>query len=133
MVKIFVDTSALFALVNTSETNHQVAEVTWQTMIADGDELVTSNYIIVESIALIQNRLGLPALQKLQANLEPLLNVFWLDQDIHDAAVQLLLSTNRRQLSLVDCSSFETMRCLEVNTVFTFDAHFREQGFNVIP
>lgn len=47
--------------------------------------------------------------------------------------MQNVLTANRRQLSLVDCSAFETMRRLDIETVFTFDEHFREQGFNVIP
>jgi predicted nucleic acid-binding protein len=44
-----------------------------------------------------------------------------------------LLTADRRQLSLVDCSSFETMRRLGIKKVFSFDEHFREQDFEVIP
>ena len=48
-------------------------------------------------------------------------------------SVQDVFAANRRQLSLVDCSSFETMRRVRIEKVFTFDEHFREQGFEVIP
>jgi uncharacterized protein len=44
-----------------------------------------------------------------------------------------LLAANRRTLSLVDCSSFDIMRKFGIDTVFTFDPHFREQGFSVVP
>jgi predicted nucleic acid-binding protein len=44
-----------------------------------------------------------------------------------------LLAANRRSLSLVDCTSFEVMRQAGLDTVFTFDLHFREMGFKVIP
>ncbi len=133
MVKVFADTSALFALVNSSEQNHQTAKTIWNSFITNGSELITNNYVIVESLALIQNRLGLSVTRHFQENIMPLLDIVWFDQELHEATIQRLLAANRRQLSLVDCSSFETMRRLKLETVFTFDEHFREQGFTVIP
>ena len=133
MVKVFADTSALFALVNSSEQNHQTAKTIWNRFITNGSELITNNYVIVESLALIQNRLGLSVTRHFQENIMPLLDIVWFDQELHEATVQRLLVANRRQLSLVDCSSFETMHRLKLETVFTFDEHFREQGFTVIP
>lgn len=44
-----------------------------------------------------------------------------------------MLAANRRNLSLVDCVSFEVMRDLGVKDVFAFDPHFREHGFTCIP
>jgi predicted nucleic acid-binding protein len=44
-----------------------------------------------------------------------------------------LLAANRRSLSLVDCTSFEIMRQAGLDTAFTFDSHFRELGFKMIP
>jgi uncharacterized protein len=55
------------------------------------------------------------------------------DTAIHKQAMSALLAANRRTLSLVDCTSFEIMRETRLDTVFTFDSHFREQGFKVIP
>jgi predicted nucleic acid-binding protein len=44
-----------------------------------------------------------------------------------------LLAANRRLLSLVDCTSFQTMRLRGISRVFTFDHHFKEYGFEVQP
>jgi predicted nucleic acid-binding protein len=62
----------------------------------------------------------------------PLLQVEWITPEHHRLATLALLSVNLRDLSLVDCSSFETMRRLGVEKVFTFDDHFRQQGFEII-
>lgn len=62
-----------------------------------------------------------------------MLTIEWVDEAQHQTIVQTVLTTNRRQLSLVDCASFETMRRLGIETVFTSDSHFREWGFDVIP
>jgi predicted nucleic acid-binding protein len=53
------------------------------------------------------------------------------DSAIHEAAIAALLAAGRRQLSLVDCSSFELMRRREVSRAFAFDRHFREQKFTL--
>ena len=72
-------------------------------------------------------------LHALQSNIVPFLQVDWISEPQHTSDVNDVFTANRRQLSLVDCSSFETMRRLGIEKVFTFDEHFREQGFEVIP
>ncbi|MHB0940081.1 MAG: type II toxin-antitoxin system VapC family toxin [Armatimonadota bacterium] len=133
MEKIFVDTSALFCLANTAEQDHDQAWDLWNGFIMQGSGLITNNYVIVETFALIQNRLGMDVVRRFESNLVPLLEISWIDEDRHKTIVGRLLTANRRQLSLVDCGSFETMRQLGIEQVFTFDEHFREQGFTVIP
>jgi predicted nucleic acid-binding protein len=95
--------------------------------------LAANNYVVVETFALIQSRLGIEIARQFNTNVMPNLQIAWIDEEQHRAIVERLFSANRRQLSLVDCSSFETMRQLGIEQVFTFDEHFREQGFTVIP
>ncbi len=133
MGQIFIDTSALYALVATEDKYHRRAVLLWQSL-ADGDDSpITTNYILTECFAIVQNRLGLEFVRYLHEEVVPALEVLWLDKEHHDSALEQVLSANRRNLSLVDCSSFDTMRRLGIETAFTFDPHFREQGFSVIP
>jgi len=59
--------------------------------------------------------------------------VTWVDEGTHRSAHHALLVAGRRQVSLVDCVSFELMRRLAVDRAFCFDPHFAEQGFEVLP
>jgi predicted nucleic acid-binding protein len=52
---------------------------------------------------------------------------------LHDRAIAALLTAGARDLSLVDCVSFEVMRLLGLDTAFAFDAHFAQQGFRSLP
>lgn len=133
MEKIFVDTSAIYALISGDETQAGRAVPAWEAALERGSALVTNNYVLVESIALLQNRTGLASVHAFQSSIMPFLQIAWIDEKIHSTIIHRLLTANRRQLSLVDCTSFETMRQLGIEQVFTFDEHFREQGFTVIP
>ena len=95
--------------------------------------LFTNTYVIVESIALIQKRLGLEKVRDFQTKILALLQIEWVDEAQHITAIETVLQANRRKLSLIDCSAFQTINSLGINTVFTFDPHFAERGFNVIP
>lgn len=129
----FIDTSALYAVLCADDPNHEAARITWLAILRQDEELVCTNYILVESFALIQNRLGIQAVRAFQEDVVPLLGVDWMDASHHQAAMAALLIAGRRQLSLVDCASFETMRRLGITIAFTFDPHFKEQGFTCIP
>lgn len=133
MVRLFVDTSAVLALLNAEDNKHRVAHACWLGWIDEGVSFETHNYVILESHALIQNRLGMAAVQGFESAIQPLLAVHWIQPKTHQSAVQLLLAANRRGLSLVDCTSFVVMGQLGIESVFAFDQHFAEQGFRIFP
>lgn len=132
-MKVFLDTSALFAVLDRDDANHPKAKRLWADILDSEDNtLITTNYIVVESFALVQNRLGLEAARGLHEDMLPLINIEWVDADTHRAGVSAFLSASRRRLSLVDCVSFEVMRNTGIRTVFAFDPHFKEHGFTYI-
>jgi len=94
--------------------------------------LVSTNYVLLETSALLQSRFGLDAVRDLFENMLPLLNVAWVNAEVHAAAASALLTANRRLLSLVDCVSFVSMRRRSITRVFAFDKHFSEQGFEAV-
>jgi predicted nucleic acid-binding protein len=114
--------------------HYQKAAEFWRkTLETDDIDLITTNYILVETTALIQRRHGIEKVQILYADIVPAMSVVWLTEPDHEDALNFTLSSNRRNLSFVDCSSIETMRRLRLQTVFTFNEHFKEQGFTVVP
>jgi uncharacterized protein len=132
-MKVFIDTSAFFALLDGDDLNHNRARKSWIELLDSNSLLATSNYVIVETVALLQNRLGISAVRGFQEDLIPMLLIEWVDADIHNAAVSALLTALKRKLSLVDCSSFEITRRMNIKSVFAFDPHFKEQGFDCLP
>jgi predicted nucleic acid-binding protein len=130
---IFVDTSALYAVFDRDDQNHPLAKSTWGTLLQEDDALIVTNYVVVETTALVQHRFGMGAVRVLCGDILPALDVHWISEDEHMHAQDALLAADRRKVSLVDCSSFQMMRSRMVRTAFAFDPHFREQGFEVLP
>lgn len=130
---LLADTSALYASIDGSDGQHQSANHGWTMIAARREVLLTSNYVVLETIALLHRRLGLTAVRRFQAEFVPVLAVHWVDEDLHERAINALLAVGRRDLSLVDCVSFEVMRRLGLDTAFAFDTHFAQQGFRPFP
>lgn len=131
-MRVFIDTSALLAILDGDDDNHPKAKAAWGKLLSSDAILVTSNYVLVEIFALVQNRLGMEAVRVVQEDIVPILHVYWVDEVAHHAAVSSLLAASRRRLSLVDCTSFEVMRQGGIKRAFTFDGHFKEQGFTQV-
>ena len=130
---VFADTAALYALLDSDERDHEAAAGSWRHLLQTSTTLVTTNYILIEAAAVIQRRLGLAALRVFHDEIAPLLDVIWIDAELHRSGVEATLIAARRNLSVVDCTSFRVMRQNEIDVAFTLDAHFREQGFTVLP
>ncbi len=132
-MSIFVDTSGLFAVLDADDSNHSRAKEEWSHLLATQEQLVSTNYVLVETFALVQRRLGMEAVKSLQEDIVSILNTNWIDAWQHAAAVSELLATGNRQISLVDWVSFGAMKRLQITRAFAFDEDFRAQGFETVP
>jgi len=113
------------------DQNHGLASEVWEHLVDDDAILFCTNYVILETVSLIQHRFGMHLVEAFVTRVQPLLHVEWVNDWLHQAAISALLAANRRRLSLVDCTSFVAMRRLGIDTAFAFDQHFVEQGFTM--
>jgi uncharacterized protein len=133
LTRLFVDTSALYAALNALDARHAEARAQWSLVLAGDSALVTTNYVLVETVALLGRRLGIAAVRDFQTDFVSILEIIWIDRSVHERASAALLAAGSRDLSLVDCVSFEVMRQLGLRTAFAFDEHFAQQGFACVP
>jgi uncharacterized protein len=129
---VFADTSAVYAILDEDDASHERAAKQFIDLSNARETLVTSNYVLLETLTLTSRRLGLAAARDFQLRMAPLFHVHWVDEDLHARSVATLFTAGRRRLSLVDCVSFELMRRLGLDTAFAFDEHFEQQGFRTL-
>jgi uncharacterized protein len=130
---VFVDTSAIYAVLDADDANHAGADRSWRQILEQRSALLTTNYVLLEISALLQARIGLAPLRTFHEDIAPLLQIDWISERQHHMAVGTVLTAERKKLSIVDCVSFQCMREHGVRAAFCFDRHFREQGFETIP
>ena len=125
---IFLDTSVIYALADRADPNHLRAKEMFASALQAGEDLLTHSYVLVESAALLQSRLGLSAALRFLDESQSF-RVHWVTPRDHQEAIQLLRERGRRGLSLVDCVSFVVMRRHGVSTYLAFDEDFAREGF----
>ena len=128
-MKVFVDTSALLAILDARDPNHERATSILKASL-QGDDLFTHNYIHVEAEQLVRRRLGAEAAVRLLGELLPAFETVWVDEGIHAEAVAAL-DGKGRAVSLVDQVSFAIMRSLNVNLALAFDGDFDREGYRL--
>jgi uncharacterized protein len=130
VARALVDTSAVFALLDRSDTNHAAARRTLQQLAQRRVQPVLTNFIVAESHALALSRLDADVARRwLLANAWPVERV---GEDDESKARTIIASHTDKTYSYTDATSFAVMERLRLREVFAFDPHFRQYGFQVI-
>lgn len=129
---VLIDTSAILALLDAQDPNHAQSAATFRRLGVDRETIVAHNYVVIESIALLQRRFGVDAVRRLVSMIAPVLSVVWIDTELHDRGLTALLASGRRAVSLVDHLSFVVMHERGIRQAFAFDDDFAAQGFELV-
>lgn len=132
-MSVFIDTSAFYALLDRTDSRHEEARRIWDRLLDSSGTLFTHNYVIVETAALVQRRLGIKAALAFFEDILAVVEVHWIDENLHRRAAGAFRAAGRKALSFVDCASFETMEALGLKAAFAFDRDFKSRGYHVLP
>jgi predicted nucleic acid-binding protein len=132
MERLFVDTGAWLALVNRADPAHGAVVAVLTTF---NGRLVTSNYVVDETITVCRFRLGFQAAQQLGQRLMAAvdIDVIRLTAEDEQAAWHLFQAREDKPYSFTDCTSFVLMRRLKLGRAAAVDDDFRREGFEVTP
>lgn len=131
--RVLIDTSAFYALLSADDRFHHQASVVYQGLIDGGRELWTTSYTLVETVALLHNRLGFDVVSEFSEWLRRSdVQVFWIDGLVHAEAWHQYAASRGRGMSFVDWTTAAVSSEMGA-PVFTFDRGFANQGFSVAP
>lgn len=128
-MRVFVDTSALYALLDEGDINHAQAAEAFAGL--RGSELTTHAYVLVETLALVSRRLGGTAVERLLDAFLPVVSVVAVDSSLHATALAAYREAASSRISFVDRTSFAFMRANRLQVAFAFDADFSAAGFEL--
>ena len=130
--RVLVDTSAIYALISTSDEFHSRASDIYTNLLDSGDELYTTSYILVETSALVHRRLGFEPLRTFIQSIAGVFKIVWVDRLTHEEAWGRMVARDGTQLSFVDWSTVVVAEKTR-SMVFAFDADFLREGLSVLP
>ncbi|MDQ3749670.1 MAG: PIN domain-containing protein [Acidobacteriota bacterium] len=125
---LFLDTSGLLCIHDQDDfRNAQAIEI-----FTAARFLLTSNYVLAEFVPLSQTR-GKDrqeTISFINDLLEiPRLELIWVDENLHNQAMELLANRLDKNYSLCDAVSFVLMRERGIIEALTTDKHFEQEGF----
>lgn len=130
---ILVDTSGWGNLADATQPFHKDALRFYLSAQREGYKLVTTNYILVELVALMTSPLRVQR-EKIVAFINAIrrsgaVEIVYIDAELDAQAWQLLASRIDKAWSLTDCASFVVMQLLGLDRALTSDRHFEQAGF----
>ncbi len=123
------------ACADESEPAHHRALHSRDAALESGSVLVTTDYVIDETLTLIRVRLTLAAAEAWWAQLEgsSRLRWEWIGIARAERARDVFFRHRDKSYSFTDCTSFVVMKELKLKQALTTDRHFRQMGFEVLP
>jgi predicted nucleic acid-binding protein len=103
--------------------------------LEQGGHLVTTDYVIDETLTLLRFRLGLDAAEEWWHAIAISARVRHerVDAERAERARTIFFRYRDKDFSFTDCTSFAVMRELRLRTALTTDRHFRQAGFELLP
>jgi hypothetical protein len=132
---LFIDTAGWMACADGADPVHARCCAARDRALEAGQWLLTSDFVVDETLTLIRVRLGLGAAETWWQQIDRSSRLRWerIDSDRFEKARQLFFRYRDKHFSFTDCTSFVVMREVRLTHALTTDGHFRQMGFQVLP
>ena len=130
-----IDTSALGALVMSSERAHQHYLLTLQELSPQQNlSIITTDYIIDEWFTMLRCKLKIPVhdIFEFYDEICPSLIIIPITSDIFEAAIKLLRKYDDHFLSFTDATTVALMKKENIHSILTTDHDFQIFGFEIL-
>lgn len=128
--RVFIDTSAYYALADRDERQHQLAQQLFGLLASTHRQLFTSTYIVAETHALLVNRLNSQLARTFVQRLyDSATTIVRIGKREEERGWQIVTSYTDKGFTLTDATSFVVMERLGITYAFTLDDDFSQYGF----
>ena len=135
MNAVFVDTGGWMACADRADPAHAACTAARDATLEAGRILITTDFVVDETLTLIRFRLGLSAANAWWQQIDGSARLRWerVESNRFERARHPFFQYRDKDLSFTDCTSIAVMRELKLKAVITTDHHFHQVGFEVLP
>lgn len=132
---LFADTAGWMACADAGDPDHEPACAARDDWLEGQGLLITSDYVIDETLTLLRFRLGLSAAEEWCHDIAGSRRVVreLIHEERAERARHFFFRHRDKDFSFTDCTSFALMRELRIREALTTDKHFRQAGFQMLP
>lgn len=132
--EVFADTSALYAFVDRRDAWHETARAAVERAIKSGRLIVTTDYVVTETVNLANARGGKHVANRVLDLIEQSdgIRVEWIGVERFERTKAYFRKHADHGYSFTDCTSFVVMKEERLSEAITTDSHFVEAGFKVL-
>lgn len=133
MNAMFADTAGWMACADAADPAHARLVAARDRWLERGGVLVTTDYVVDETLTLLRVRLGISAAEAWWRQVEDSARLRWEPITTERAAKAraLFFRYRDKDFSFTDCTSFVVMRELRLKRALTTDRHFTLLGFEL--
>jgi len=138
MIKVFIDSTGWYALIQPEYKYHDSAREYYQQLLDSRAKIYTNINEITMAISKIKSQCGLSVATEFskiieQSSLATNLNVSWITRRIYRAALRQFFSIKQVEIELRHCFIFEDVRKKKINLIFSFDHALKYFGIPLMP
>jgi predicted nucleic acid-binding protein len=132
---LLVDTAGWMACADRADPAHLPCCAARDAALDAGQILITTDFIVDETLTLIRFRLGLDAADAWWQQIDRSTHLRWerVESERFERARHAFFQFRDKDLSFTDCTSVVIMRELRLTQVITTGSHFHQMGFQVLP
>jgi uncharacterized protein len=132
---LFVDTAGWMMTADASDPKHPTAVRARDRWLAAGGLLLSTDYVLDETLTLLRMRLGLDAAEAWWERVDGSSRLAWewIDPERAERARAWMFRWRDKDFSFTDCTSFVVMKERRIEVALTSDRHFRDAGFKCLP
>lgn len=122
-------------LADAADPDHDRARMFRDGWLRSGGRLLSTDFVLDETLTLLRVRLGLDAAECWWNQIEGSSRLVWewIDPERADKARHWFFRWRDKAFSFTDCTSFIVMKEHRLRTALTSDHHFAQAGFEVVP
>jgi len=132
--RVFVDTSAWLAIIDTSDVHHSEAAKIYISLLKEQVSLVVTLLVLAETQIWLRRRIGADAAWTFLKNINesPRIEIIYPDGRLEKKAKQILHQYADQDFSLTDALSFACMKEVGLSEAFAYDQHFVIAGVSLV-
>ncbi|OGY09397.1 MAG: hypothetical protein A2782_01070 [Candidatus Blackburnbacteria bacterium RIFCSPHIGHO2_01_FULL_43_15b] len=128
--KILIDADAMVALVNPDDPSHAIAEKLGGEIDGRGVKVIISDPAFGEALTVISQDTSLEkAILFAERTLASSAEIVEVDSVLRRAGLDILKRQTSKNTRFTDCINMAVMKRERIDTIFSFDKHYKKNGF----